>query len=137
MSLRHYLFIMSLATLFCWLSWAIVIVSLDPFVSGTMGFAFFYASLFLSLLGTVSLVTFFFLHLFFPASPMLFQRVKISFLSGCMVAGVSAGLLFLQGIDVLARWNTAVFFLMLAFLLFFVLSLKKRNAAMTSFSDPQ
>lgn len=58
MNLKGYLTIMTIMTLACWAVFAYVIWIIDPFETNEIGFALFYATLFLSLLGTASIVGF-------------------------------------------------------------------------------
>lgn len=56
MSLTKFLISMSAVTIFSWIAWITVLVYIDPELSGTIGIAVFYASLFFSLLGTFTLI---------------------------------------------------------------------------------
>lgn len=47
---------MTMATIAAWSGWIVVIWSIDPSRSGTLGFLFFYATLALALLGTLTVV---------------------------------------------------------------------------------
>lgn len=47
---------MTMATIAAWSGWIVVLWSIDPARSGTLGFLFFYATLALALLGTLTVV---------------------------------------------------------------------------------
>lgn len=55
MSIKKYLILMGVASLICWLSLVTVLYCIDPTATTSVGYACFYASLFFSLLGTLSL----------------------------------------------------------------------------------
>lgn len=58
MTLKAYLFLMSITTIVAWIGWILVITTVNPDSAGALGLAFFYLSLFLSLLGTFSVLGF-------------------------------------------------------------------------------
>ncbi|MBU0646152.1 hypothetical protein KJ611_01580 [Patescibacteria group bacterium] len=55
MSFRTYLIVMTLATVAAWLSWLVVLVSIDPARAGQVGFIFFYLTLATALVGSLSI----------------------------------------------------------------------------------
>lgn len=56
MSIRVYLFIMTVTTASAWIGWIVVLHSIDPVRSGATGFLLFYLTLGISLFGTLSLL---------------------------------------------------------------------------------
>ena len=56
MSVRTYLTLMAMTTVVAWGGWYLVITTIDPEGAGGLGFTFFYFSLFLSLLGSFSVI---------------------------------------------------------------------------------
>lgn len=58
MTLKSYLILMFCATAICWGAFVLVIKTTDPFLTNWLGFVLFYAALFLSLVGTFSIVGF-------------------------------------------------------------------------------
>jgi len=54
--MKLYFSLFGIATLVCWLAWFFVINTVDPLKAGWFGFFIFYFSLFLSLMGTLTLV---------------------------------------------------------------------------------
>ncbi len=56
MSFRSFLYLMGTATLAAFGAWGVVLFFIDPASSGGLGFFFFYATLFLALFGSASLI---------------------------------------------------------------------------------
>ncbi len=104
MPLSKYLILMSLATLLCWASFIIVINTVNPFNTEFLGFVFFYSSLFLALIGTLSLLGFFLRHLF-NKNQFVSTQVIISFRQSIWLAVVIVVGLYLQGQKLAAWWN--------------------------------
>lgn len=102
MTLRLYLITMVIATLLCWLSFGLVLVNVDPTSASVLTFGFFYASFFLSLTGTISLLLFSWYKHWWNDEAPLFAYVSKSFREGNVVAAFLTITLFLWG----ARWLT-------------------------------
>lgn len=58
MGLKTYLMTMSVATLLCWAAWVLVFFTVDPETTNQVGFALFYSSLSLALIGTGAIIGF-------------------------------------------------------------------------------
>jgi len=56
MTFRGYMILMMLATIGAWASWIVVLVSINPSKAGFLGYLFFYTTLAIALLGTLSVV---------------------------------------------------------------------------------
>ncbi len=95
MTLRKYLILMSIATFFCWLAWVLVINYIDPTETGLLGFVFFYSSLFLAVLGTMSVLGFAVRIKIFK-DEIVYKQVGTAFRQGVMFSILVTGLLFLQ-----------------------------------------
>lgn len=106
MNLRQYLTIMVFATLLGWVAWFFVIINVDPFQDSTLGFFFFYISLFFSLIGTVSLIAFLLTQIFPNPEVPMYRLVQKSFRIGLLLSSVLIILLFLQGKGILTKWNS-------------------------------
>ena len=102
---------MLFATTLCWLSLGIIIAETDPFTSGRLVFAFFYASLFLSFVGTISLVHLVIMVFIFRRHEPLFRIVGKTFKGGLIGASVLTGVIFLQGLALLTAWHAGFFLL--------------------------
>lgn len=104
MTLSKYLFLMILATVLCWGAWGLVLVFVNPFETGIMGLVFFYAALFLGLLGVFSILGFL-LRFVFKQGDFAYQQVKTAFRQGFLFALLLTAAVFLQGMRLLVWWN--------------------------------
>ena len=125
MSLKQYIFLMLLGTVLCWGAWLLVIFYLDPDSAGWLGFAFFYSSLFLALVGSFALLGLGF-RLFILRHEVVFRQVTIAFRQALSFAFVVVAALFLQSREVLTWWNMLFLIAMLTILEFAVVARKQR-----------
>ncbi len=109
MNLRQYLATMIFSTILCWAAWIFVIINIDPFETGTIGFVFFYISLLFALIGTISLVVFGIYRLFGGQEMPLFRHVRMSFRTAVVLSVLALVGLYLQSLSVLSLFNTLVF----------------------------
>ena len=112
---------MALSTAFCWLAWAMVILYINPFQAGILGFLFFYVSLLLALIGTFSLAGFL-IRIILIKKEVISKLVGISFRQAILFAVLIVGLLFLQSKQLLTWWNILLLVLALTILEFFFIS---------------
>jgi hypothetical protein len=108
MTLRQYLFLMSLGTLICTVAWLFVIFNIDPNNTDTVSFVFFYASLFLSILGIISVVSLWIKVKFLKSEEVVFRHVKRTFRQGAVSASLVVLLLLLQQYQFLTWWNLII-----------------------------
>lgn len=127
MTLRQYIFTMIFATFLCWISWLFVIINIDPYQTTSLGFIFFYVSLFLALLGTISLLTFLSYKLFASRDLPLFRYVQISFKQSLFTTAFLVVFLYLQGRGYLNIWNALILFTIFILIISFTLSIKHKN----------
>lgn len=121
MTLRQYLLVMTVATLVCWLVWVLVLFIYDPYAAGLVGFALFYISLFLSLLGTYSIIGFAIRIKILKKDEIVFRHIKHTFRQGIFFASFATISLIMAQNKVLTWWNFSlllVFFVFLEGLLF-------------------
>lgn len=78
MTLKNYLFVMSVLTIVCWGTFFFVASLIDPTITNWLGFVLFYFALFLSLSGTIALIGFIF-RFFALKKELAFNLVKTSF----------------------------------------------------------
>ncbi|HRH23621.1 MAG TPA: hypothetical protein PK295_03245 [Candidatus Magasanikbacteria bacterium] len=109
MNLRQYLATMIFSTVLCWAAWIFVIINIDPFETGVMGFAFFYISLLFALIGTISLLIFGIYRLFGGREMPLFRHVRMSFRTAVVLSLLALVGLYLQSLSVLSLFNTLIF----------------------------
>lgn len=103
MTLRQYLLTMAVATALSWVAWALVLMHVDPLYASVGGFFFFYASLFLSLVGTLAIMMFA-VRAKMGRQP-LFRSVEKSFHDAIGLAALLVSLLALRGALLLRVWN--------------------------------
>jgi len=128
MTLRQYLSIMVISSILCWTAWVIVIMNIDPFQSDWFGFAFFYMTLFFSLLGAISILSFLVYCFLFRNELSMFRYVKKSFRDSFIISIVLLILLFLEGNQLLNKWNLGILVLFLIFIFSFWFSTKRRES---------
>lgn len=116
MSLRAYLIIMTIGALICWLAWFFVVGSIDPSSAGTIGFIFFYASLFLALTGSFAIIGFLIRKKIVKNDDVVFHHVKHTFRQGIIIAATLIIALMLLQANLLAWWN-AILLLFLFFIM--------------------
>jgi hypothetical protein len=114
MSLKNYLILMGFSTILCWASWLIVIFYVTP-DSGNLGLFLFYASLFLALAGTFSIIGFF-IRYWFTSEEKLFKHIGIAFRQAILFSVLLTGCLILQSAHLLTWWNALLFILFLSIL---------------------
>ncbi len=129
MTLRQYIVTMLFATLLCWVALGFVVINVDPFQTNVLGFVFFYVSLFLALLGTISLIIFLVYRLFASRDLPLFRYVQISFRQALVVSVFLIAFLYLQGISYLNMWNGLL--LGTIFILFISFSISVKRTRIT------
>lgn len=127
MTLKQYLTVMILASIFCWVSWWFVITNVDPFQADFVGFVFFYVSLFFSLLGTISILAFLVRKITGKDSQPIFRYVKKSFQDSLFLSLFLITLLYLQEKSFLHWWNAGVLAGTFLLYLIFVSSSKVNN----------
>ncbi len=116
MNLRRYLLVMSIGTLFCWIAWGSVIYSFDPFAGGLIALSCFYTSLFLALLGTISVLGFLIRWLLIKQDEVVFRHVRRTFRQAIIVSSLTIVSLLLLHVDLLRWWNSLLL-IVLGFLL--------------------
>lgn len=127
MTLRFYLILMSVGALICWLAWVFVLGNIDPEQAGFFGFLFFYASLFLALAGTFSVIGFLIKKIILKDDQIVFHHVKSTFRQGMLTATVIvAGLILLQT-KLLTWWNAVLLVLLFAMIEGIIFTSRKYN----------
>lgn len=86
MTLRQYLLMMSIGTIICWLIWILVVGNIDPKETGSIGFIFFYVSLFLALIGTFSVIGFLIRKKIIKYEVVVFHHVRHTFRQGLLIS---------------------------------------------------
>ncbi|TSC55938.1 MAG: Uncharacterized protein G01um101418_509 [Parcubacteria group bacterium Gr01-1014_18] len=126
MTLRSYIYTMSAATLVAWGAFLFIIVNVDPTRTPVWGFLFFYATLFLSFLGTFSLILLWVRLRQKDEENPVFKRVAISYRQGIWVSLLILVSLALKSFDLWTWWNMLLLVFSFTLLEFFFLSLSKK-----------
>lgn len=104
MTFRQFITMMLIATGSLWLGWWWTVISIDPYGTNWLGMTLFYLTLFLSLVGTLTLAGVFFRRRKM-ADAVLYQLVIISSRQSLLLSLFFTALLFLQSQRMLHLWN--------------------------------
>ncbi len=125
MTLRNYLIFMLAATIVCWVVFAYVVCTVNPNATNWVGFILFYASLFLSLIGTSAIAGFFVRFVIFRQR-LVFRSVSEAFRQSFLIS-----LLVIIALILLAKslftWTNIVILIVGVALLEYLLVIKDRN----------
>jgi hypothetical protein len=126
MTLRQYLILMTISAIFCWVIWVSVLYLIDPTQAGFLGFTFFYLSLFLSVVGTMSVMGLI-LRMKFGKEELVFRTVTVSFRQATLLGLLVIGGLILKSQRILTWWNILFLVLALIVIEFFFISYAKKR----------
>lgn len=112
MSFVKFIITFSIGTIFSWVAWLMVLFTLDPFSGGWPVLALFYISLFLSLIGTLSLVNFW-LRYWWEKERVVFRQFSIAVRQSILIASGVIVALMLQSIRLLNIWSLGALGLLL------------------------
>jgi hypothetical protein len=126
MTLRQYLILMTISAIFCWVIWVSVLYLIDPTQAGFLGFTFFYLSLFLSVVGTMSVMGLI-LRMKFGKEELVFKTVTTSFRQATLLGLLVIGGLILKSQRILTWWNILFLVLALIVIEFFFISYAKKR----------
>ena len=100
----YYIIAVFIVAILGWASWIVVITNLSPFISGYLALTLFYASLFIALTGTFSLLNYY-LRLAINKSKNYFQHLNTALRQGSLLSVmICVGLAF-QRLRVLTWWD--------------------------------
>lgn len=103
MSHAYYIIAVFIATILGWASWIVVLNNLSPFISGYLALTLFYASLFIALTGTFSILNYY-LRLAINKSKNYYQHLNTALRQGSLLSAmICVGLAF-QRLRVLTWW---------------------------------
>ena len=126
MSLSKYLIIMTFSAILGWIAWILVLVYVDPYKAGFVGFVFFYLSLFFALIGTLSVIGYF-IRSKIHKEELTYQQVSNAFRQAILLAILVSGSLFLKSLGLLNWFNIIIFIIALVLLEVFYLSRKSNK----------
>lgn len=125
MTLRTYLIIMTIMTSICFIAWGFIIMTTDPFATNWIGFALFYMSLFLSIIGATAIIGFL-IRFVALKQKLVFHSVKEAFRQSFLFAILIVLSMFLLSKSLFTWLNLSFLVIGLTILEFFLLSYKNK-----------
>jgi len=104
MTVRTYLAGMAASTIFCFVSWALVVIYVDPVTTNLIGIGLFYLSLFFFLAGLFAIMGFYLRRRIFR-NETEFIQAETAFRQGVFLSLVFAATLALQNLRTITWWN--------------------------------
>lgn len=104
MTLRSYLWVVKIVTLFSFIAFAAVVYFIDPERTGWAGKTIFYLVLFFALSGLLNLILSK-LRKIWGGEETVVLNIGLSSRQSALLALILVGLLFLQGLKILAWWT--------------------------------
>jgi hypothetical protein len=96
MSFRWYVILMGVGTALAWIAWLFVLEAMNPDEAGLTAFIFFYTTLFLSMVGTLSLLGLIYRIGIRHREDVLAREVRISFRHAILLSLVGTSALWLS-----------------------------------------
>jgi len=121
MTLRWYLIIMTVATIFCWSAFIYVIMTINPEITNWLGFALFYLALFMAAVGSISIIGFL-IRFIGLKHELVSQSVIAAFRQSILFAVFIVTVLFLLSRNLFSWLNLIFLIIGLSILEFFLLS---------------
>ena len=115
---------MGFGTILTWSAWVLVLSQFEPTSAGWLGFTMFYASLYLALVGTFSLLGLTLRRIINPTE-LPYRHVATAFRQSFSFAFLVVAALFLQSRTLLTWWNTLFLITALTFLEFAILAVRR------------
>jgi hypothetical protein len=111
--------VLAVATLF------LVLFRTEPGTAGWLGFTLFYLSLFLTLVGAVSIIGFV-VRVLMHRDEMLAKLVTLSFRQAVLLSALAVGALMLHSRSLLTWWNSALIVVAVTVIEFIFISLERK-----------
>jgi len=124
MTLKRYLIFLLSIVVVSWAAWSLILFMIDPFLTNWIGVALFYASLFLALLGTASLLGFI-IRFVALKQKLAFRVVSDAFRQSFFFASFLLAILFLLSMGLFSWLNILFLISGLSVLEFFLISLRR------------
>lgn len=124
MTLRKYLWVMSVLTAFCWGIFLFVAGLVDPTATNWLGFALFYLTLFVALSGVIALAGFLF-RFVAKKKELAFNSVKVAYRQSFLFSLFIILLLILKSVDLFNWLNLILAVIIFSILELFLISYKK------------
>ncbi len=123
MTLKKYLWVMSVLTVVCWGIFLFVAGIVDPTATNWLGFLLFYLALFASLSGTISLIGFLFRFVVIKKE-LAFNSVKVAFRQSFLFSLFIILLLILKAANLFNWLNLLLLIIIFSILELFLISYK-------------
>jgi hypothetical protein len=127
MTLKQYIIFMAFGTLLCFLTWTMIVFNINPQNAGLVIFLFFYATLFLWVLGASSIVGFLVRYKFIKVDEVIFRSVKRTLRQSLFISLLVTLIALLLQLKLLAWWNTAILFILFLVIEGLIFSNRKFN----------
>lgn len=124
MTLKNYLWVMSVLTAVCWGIFIFVASLVDPTATNWLGFLLFYAALFVSLSGAIALIGFI-IRFVALKKELVFNSVKVAFRQSFLFSLFIVLLLLLKSFYLLNLLNLFLLVIIFTILELFLVSYKK------------
>ncbi len=99
---KKYLIPLIIGSLVALTGFILVVIYIDPYTSGKLTHSYFYITLFLSVVGSTTVMTLLFRQKFFPG--IYAELFKVSLRQAVLVAALLTGLVFLESQNILYWW---------------------------------
>jgi len=126
MTLKNYLFVMAALTLICWGIFIFVVKLVNPLATNWLGFLLFYLTLFISLIGTITLVGFI-IRFVALKKELVFNSVKVAFRQSFLLSLFIIIILFLKAHSLFNWLNLSLLLVIFTILELFLISYKKNR----------
>ena len=128
MNVKTYNIFMILATAIAWLGFFIIINNFDPISGNWIVFTMFYAVLFLAILGSLSLIGYWWRRLLNRRKEMSRFLVSESFRQAIIFSAVAIIALWLQAGRILTWWNIVLLIVSATLLEFIIILFRQNNS---------
>lgn len=127
MTLRQYLIIMSICTLLSWGAVGMIITMTDPTQTQSVVFVILFASLFLALIGTLSISGFLMRVWLLRKQYFISKEVLVSLRQAILLATLLIAALVMQSRTILTWWNAILMVMALTMLEFFFVTARAKR----------
>ena len=124
MNFKDYLLVMSIATVAAWIAWLFVIVSIDPTRTSTLGMIFFYTTLGIAMIGTLSIAGAG-IRTWAKKDELVSRHVIISLRQSILFSLLILGSLILLAQEFFTLWTASLLIIILALIELVFLSSKQ------------
>ena len=124
MTFKDYLIVMALTTVAAWIAWIVVLVGIDPSSAGALAYVFFYATLAVALVGTISTAGAG-IRVWAKREELVSRHVSRSFRQAVLVSALVLACLILLPHGLLTWWVALLLLVFFAFVELIFVSLQQ------------